>query len=220
MAHGKPLVWDPSDQAHTAHRIICGLLILSVMASFCFPNSPRLFFFGNPYLDGLFSVFYRPNLLLDLLHANMSVYPALLKMSRILPELKKDSLLFSSSNHDLDFVLYILLLVIIIGGGCNIVASRVTDRSCFGFNTTVAASLAYLHRISIYQNPVLCHIMGQPVTALGGYWSTLALSVMRNENWFTFLVAWLLAGLFGSGLAKYHLENMWLGDVFKFFGMT
>jgi hypothetical protein len=116
----------------------------------------------------------------------------------------------------------VFLLIVIIGGGCNILSSRLTKRYVYGFSTASAASLAYCQRISMVRQSTLFYLLGQPVSAAGAYWGSLALMAVHNQHdWFPSMVAWLAAGCVGSVLAKYHLENVsFFGDVFKLFGLA
>ena len=193
-----------------------------------------------------------PNTILwDLVRMNTCIYPTLVTMSRIVPKLSSSStnksmfqsLLSSQQPNDIqhltmdwNYVFWtIVVLFIGIGGGCNILTTKLTGGyRCRGLSTTVAASLAYIQRISSslgggysFASPILFHIMGrqqQPVTAVNGYWTILVTTIIYNSNsrqtW-PFVVSWLLGGFCGSLLAKYHLENLFVvGNILKFFGMT
>jgi hypothetical protein len=221
LSHKKTLLWDTNGRAHTAHRIICGLLLVSALASYCFPGAPLGQLFENQWLDGLASVFYRPHLFLDLLYANYAVHPALVEINRIIPRLHDRSII-STGYKTLDFWIGVVLLVFVIGGGSNLLASRVTGSRVYGFSSVSAASLAYYQRITLVRRPILFFLWNQPVTAATAYWSSVAILVVRqNRDWFPPLLAWLSAGWAGSMLAKYHLENMMIfGDILKIFGMT
>jgi hypothetical protein len=155
------------------------------------------------------------------MYANLCVYPALLETKRIIPRLQKGSI-FSTGDTNVDFGIGVFLLIVIIGGGCNILASRLTKSYVYGFSTVSAASLAYCQRITMVRQSTLFYLFDQPVTAVGAYWSSLALMAVQNQHhWFPSMVAWLAAGFAGSILAKYHLENIsFFGDVFKLFGLA
>jgi hypothetical protein len=145
-------------------------------------------------------------------------------MNRVIPQLQKGSI-FSTGSNTYDFILAAIFLVLCVGGGCNILASRVTNTKVHGFSSVIAASLAYYQRINmVRRQAILFFLLDQPVTAAGAYWTSVALLVVRNsrhQGWFPPLVAWLVAGWAGSMFAKYHLENMKLfGDIFKFFGLA
>lgn len=224
MNHGKPVLYDESDVVHTAHRIICWALIFSSAVSFCFPHVPRGRLFDNPFIDSLFSVFYRPHLIYDLLHANVAVYPSLVEMYRIFPLLRSDST-WSTGDLDVDFALAAILLIMGIGGGSNWIASQLLakDDCISGFAPAVAASLAYSQRIAIMASPVLFFMEGfRPISSSDVYWLELVAILFRGtRDSFAMAIAWLFGGILGSALGKYHLENVvvW-GRVFKFFGWS
>ena len=203
--------------------------------SYCCPSAPPgqpLFFnFDNPYLDGFFvSVFYRPNIVFDLLRANTSLYPALVEMQVVISKLRKGSVL-STGNKTYDYCIAVLLLVFLVGGGSNLVASKWTTTQprikVYGFSSVIAASLAYLQRLNPAGTTVLFFpFLDRPVTAIGAYWCGAAILMLGNSNnynrrgeWFPPLLNWLAAGFGGSLLAKYHVENtMIFGDLFGYFG--
>lgn len=223
-SHGKPVLWDPSDVVHTVHRTICFSLILSAAIAFCFPNAPGGRLFDNPFLDCLFSVFYQPNLLYDIMHANLALYPALIEMRRILPLLRPGST-WSRDDSDVDFALWTILLVMGIGGGSNWIAAQLLAREdCIaGFSTVVAASLAYCHRTEVFTSPLSFLFEGlRQVSAADVFWTELVVLLLRgSRNSFSMATAWLIGGFLGSSLAKYHLENIvvW-GGILKFLGWT
>lgn len=224
MSHGKPLLWDPSDAVHTAHRIICYSLIVSAAVAFCFPNAPSGRLFDNPFIDCLFSVFYQPNLLYDIVHANLTLYPTLSEMNRILPHLRPGST-WSKGDADVDFALWTMLFVMGIGGASNWVAAQVLGRenSVAGFSTVVAASLAYCHRTEVFTAPWFFLFEGlRTISAADVFWVELVLLLLRgSRNSFSLATAWVIGGFLGSALAKYHLENIvvW-GGILKFLGWS
>jgi hypothetical protein len=222
LSHQKSFLWDRKDRAHTAHRIICFTLIASALVSFCFPGAPpQSVFFYNPIIGGFFSIFYRPNLM-DLIYTNSCIYPALVEINRIVPRLDKGSVLFSFGDVDLDFALAVVILIFVIGGGCNMAASKLTNRTVYGLNSTIGASLAYYQQATLYRPviAILFRVYDQPITASGAYWTMLGLMVVTsNRDWFQGFVVWMLAGWIGSCYARYHLESqMWWGDLFHFVG--
>ena len=199
------------------------ILVISALFSYCCPGAPIGFSFSYPYLDGFCSVFYRPHFLSDIVFPVFTVYPALMAMDRIVRRLNQKSMI-STGNVTLDFTIAVIMLVFGIGGGSNLLASRMTDNQVYGFKSVVAASLTYSQRITGGRN-VLVTMWNQPVTAVTAYWSGLALLVIQNNNrsrhWVPAVAAWLIAGLAGSILAKTHLENVqFFGDFLKLFGMA
>lgn len=223
LNHGKPVLWDESDPVHTAHRMLCWLLIFSAAASFCCPNPYDGRLFDNPFFDSLFSVFYRPHLLSDLFHESLTVYPALVELHNILPRLRSDSM-WSTGDANLDFAVAVMLFVLGIGGGSNFIASQILPKNsphCItGFSPVVAASMAYCHRIRVLGPLVLFRLDVLSVNTSDLYWTELALIFLRGtRNTFPTMVAWLVAGLLGTALAKYQLENLVIwGGFYKLFG--
>lgn len=204
---------------------MCCILLLSSLYSFCCPTAPPRRMFSNPAADGfLASIFYPPhNLLHDLIYQTVCVYPALVEMASITPKLNRGSIL-CTGDETADFAIAVCLLLFVCGGGANVLASRIDGQGTYvtGFSPVVAASLAYYQRISVVRNTILMTMLGCDLTAGRLYWSSIGWIIFSYPNaWFPRLMAWLTAGLAGSFLAKYHLENMavW-GDVLKFFGMT
>lgn len=222
LTHGKPLLWDETDLPYTAHRILCWILVLSAAVSFCFPGAPPGRLLDNSILDSLLSVFYRPHLLLDLFHANVAVYPALVELHRILPRLRAGSI-WSTGNAQMDFFLAVIILVLGIGGGANWVASQIVAKQpIYGFASVVAASMAYCQRIALLGSPILFRYEDLFFTTADLYWAELvALFLRGTRRSFSVVITWLVAALLGSALAKYHVENIavW-GGIYKFFGLS
>ena len=171
----------------------------------------------------MLSVFYRPRFLTDLLYQCVCVYPALTEINRIIPRLKRDSVLFTFGSLNLDFAFAVFVVVFVIGGGSNMAASRFTKRQVLGYGSTVAGSLAYYQRVTIYRplQSTLFRFLDHPVTAAGAYWTNLAFMVSTsNGDFLPSLIAWVLAGWLGSVYAQYHIENqVWFGDLFHFVGL-
>jgi hypothetical protein len=155
---------------------------------------------------------------------NYTIYPTLIEMNRIIPKLRKDSL-FITGEPDFDFILGVFLLVVMIGGGSNMIATKVTKQNVWGFSSVVAAHLTYFQRIALLRRPILVAFgSDQPVTAAGIYWTNAALIILKGNSstssW-PRLVAWIVAGCAGNLLAKYHVENISiLGGLFKFLGFS
>jgi hypothetical protein len=210
-------MWDVTDRVHTAHRLLCLILILSAAFFFVCPyySSTRL-----PW-DGLVSIFYRPNLFVDLLCVNMIVYPALEGMNDILRLLHPASI-FATGQADWNFVLSAVLLVVVVGNGANYLANRVCGNSSsdvYGFASVEAACLTYYLRL---KRP-LFWIVDLPVTAQGIYWTNAALIMLHpyGKSRYPRLGAWLVAGCAGSLLAKYHLEDVFvMGQFLKLFNLV
>jgi hypothetical protein len=108
-------------------------------------------------------------------------------------------------------------LICFIGGGSNLLATRISNYQLTGYSSVIGASLGYYQRISSSTN--LGAIFGHDLTSTKIYWTHIGWLVLMNENWYPQLVVWLLSGLGASIYAKYHLDNIVLfgGDIFKFF---
>jgi hypothetical protein len=144
-------------------------------------------------------------------------------MSKIIPKLNRRSFL-CTGDEMIDYAMAVFFLVFVIGGGSNVLASQIDGQrsSITGFSPVVAAALAYYQRIHVMRNTILMTIFGYDMTASRLYWTNIGWIILTYpSSWFPRLLGWLMAGLAGSLLAKYHLENMvvW-GDLLKFFGLT
>jgi hypothetical protein len=207
------------DRAHAPHQLLCLALILSAAFFFVCPDysSTRLPLI-HPAWDVMASIFYRPNLFVDLPCVNMIVYPALAKMNKNLLWLRPGSI-FATGQADWNFVLSAVLLVVVVGNGANYLANKVggnNSSDVYGFGSVVAACLGYHSRE--FFGPFF-RIAGLPVTAQGIYWTNAAFIMLypNRKSRHPRLVAWLVAGCAGSLLAKYHLEDVFVvGKLFKF----
>jgi hypothetical protein len=222
LCHQKSLIWDVTDRVHTAHRLLCLALILSAAFFFVCPDySSTQLPLIYPAWDVLASIFYRPNLSVDLLCVNMIVYPALVGMNGILPLLRPGSI-FATGQADWTFVLSAVLLVLVVGNGANSLANKVCGNSfsdVYGFGSVEAACLGYYLKL---EGPLLS-IAGLPVTAQGIYWTNAAWIMLHpnRKSRYPQLVAWLVAGCAGSLLAKFHLEDVFVvAKFFKFFNLV
>jgi len=218
------MLWDSKDLAFTTHRLIFAMLVLSTLVDYCCPWAPPRRMFANPIVDGVMtSIFYKPhNLLHDLVFETTCVYPALVEMSRIIPKLQSGSL-FCTGDETCDYILACFLLIFVIGGGSNVLATRIAAQgtTVTGFSPVVGAALGYYQRITIVRNTVLLSVLGHKLTAIQVYWTSIAWMIMTYSDWYPRLVAWLIGGLAGSFLAKYHMENIvFWGEILNFFGLT
>lgn len=208
----KPLIWDENDPLHTAHRILCSILLLSAVLAFVSVEHPRSCL--SPSMDWVLSIFYRPNLFYDLLSANVTVYPTLEEMYRIIPKLHRGSI-FSTGNYNFDFFLGVIFIIVVIGNGANMLAYKLCKRPVYGFSSVTAACLAYYQRLD---RPTMYSFGGQKMTPSLLYWSFAAYCASQNITQF---IAWIAAGMAGTLFANYHLENMTLfGDLSRFFGIN
>lgn len=249
LAQGeKAILWDPQDPVHTAHRMLGWMLVGSAILHFCSTRRRTYFLFlwDNPILRAIFgSVFDRPHLIYDLGHLNWIVYPALQELYAIVPQLKSNSsilkttTLLGKEDWKWEFAVWVGLLVFGIGGGSNYLTSLLIfgnddEEYQYGFSTIVAACMAYQQRIhsTLYGNPSIIvgsfdGILTLHMTDL--YWAECigrflisSSSRRRTGQYRRSLaqgVAWILAGVLGSAMAKYQLENLYIwGGVLQFLG--
>ena len=228
------------DMAYTTHRLLCLILILSSLLDYCCgPWAPPLrVFWKYQTLDAIIgTVFYRPMLIHDLFYQNLAVYPALVEMQTIIttrlsssPTNKFISYRFPMVGTDiqLNFILFVVLLVFGVGGGANAIAARIGRQDPFtirgGYSSVIAASLGYCMYETVYRNTfwfstknkVLLSAFGIDYTAVRAFWSSAAMIILNGQHqanyagssrqWFPQLVAWLVAGIGGLVLAKYPLQ--------------
>lgn len=197
----------------------------SSLSAFCCPRAPPRRIFAHPIADGILaSVFYPPrNLLHDLVYESFCVYPTLVQMNTMIAKLNSTSIL-RTGDETVDFLIAFCILVFVIGGASNLLSTRIDGQGSYitGFSPVIAAALAYHQRITVVRASVLVRLFGCDMTAGRLYLTGIGGIVFTYPNsWFPRMMAWLIAGLAGSFLAKYHLENMavW-GDMLKFFGVT
>jgi hypothetical protein len=167
MCHHKPLLYDRQDRAYTTHRILCLMLILSSILDFCCgPWAPPLrLFYHTPTMDAIIgTVFYRPMILHDLFYQNMTVYPALVELDKIITtrlagnnntylsslSMSRFQYPMAGSSVSFNYTLFVIVLVFVIGGGSNAIAARVGRQDPFsmsvGYSSVIAASLGYCQR--------------------------------------------------------------------------
>lgn len=209
FCHGRPLWYDPQSYAYTAHRALCFLIILAAILCFCcregtLPFSePLLVTIYNSVGRNHFSLFA---LALDLFNAGQFVYPALIQMEKVIPTLQEGR--FAKHLHlpnYIDFILYDIILVLFVGGGCNAFGTFWTKQTCRGLDATVAASVAYCTAFTTLQSTTTQKITPQTI-----FWSYLPLTALLGGH--SNVIAWLLAGMAGYMLGQYHFENqdLWL----------
>jgi hypothetical protein len=145
----------------------------------------------------------------------MLVYPALVRMERIVPTLHDGRLSTAIGVPEwVDFVFYAIVLVLFLGGGSNSLANYFFSKDpCFGFDSTVAASVAYCSAIPSFILPFDGGNMGifTPQTVFWGYLPVTALLGGSPSH----AAAWLIAGSMGFMLAQYHAENQSVLLAFK-----
>lgn len=241
-------MYDSTSYAYTAHRILCWFLILSSIVNFCCYGRllQLLIIIGNdennnnssssttcdPFLRLLVVTFVRPyysflSLIIDLLNTNLYVYPTLLRMEYIIPTLVHGSIATQIGLPKyIDFILYTLVLIFLIGGGSNIVSSLITKQSlCSGYDTVIAGSIGYCSIVHWNSLPLATTVTA--ITATGKipqflspqttFWGYLPITAMLGGN-ATYIVAWMLAGASGVMLGQYHLDNQnWILAATQFF---
>ncbi|CAB9497159.1 expressed unknown protein [Seminavis robusta] len=219
LCHGNPLVYHPKSYAYTAHRTICFILVGTALLAFCFNGSIPPFLTQEPFMRALLTCFSRKHfsllsLAMDLVNCSLFVYPALERMERIVPTLQdgKPSLALGVPEWT-DFAFYAIVMVLFLGGGSNSLANFFfTKDPCFGFDTTVAAAVAYCSAIPSKILP----FANQPamLTPQTVFWGYLPITALLGGTP-SYLVAWLIAGSLGVILAQYHTDNQSVLLAFK-----
>jgi len=174
------------------------------------------------------------------------IYPLLVELNRIVPTLQKKLWVRPVGNDTIDFLLTILIFVFVIGGGSNVVASRISQRHVVGFSSVSASALGYIQRIATSRNSrnsnaAILATFGSTIFGTTGrqhqqqqqyainsvqtYWSTLAwIFVAYPNDWYPMIVVWLIAGLAGSLYGEFHLQNIdnaavvYYRELLNFFG--
>lgn len=216
MCHGGPLLYNAKNYAYTAHRCICFFLIAAALLSFCYCGHLPAGITSEPLLRALLTSVGRNHfsvvsLGLDLFNASMFVYPALVKMEKVVPMLQEGAF---ASNLGLpahyDFIFYVIVLVLFLGGGSNALTNFFFSKNpCFGFDSTVAAAVAYCraHQASVFSFGAKNSLALSPQTV---FWSYLPVTALLGGSP-SHAVSWLLAGAFGMMLGEYHVDNRnWL----------
>mmetsp|Transcript_19877 Transcript_19877/g.40706 ORF Transcript_19877/g.40706 Transcript_19877/m.40706 type:complete len:395 (-) Transcript_19877:648-1832(-) len=199
------------DRLHAIHRFLCALLIGSAVWGFCCPRFPPLrhvvwFRSGAGFpptvvlSDLLESLFPSPststttsrvtNLLRDLFYQNVYVYPALAEVNRILPKLRTTSwLVRPTGNETADCAIAAVLLVLVLGAGSNLLASKITGggrRSVVGFSSVAGVALGYVVRItSSGGGGVLATLQKREIGFAHAFWSNVAWAfVLHPGDWY------------------------------------
>ena len=231
------------DRVHVFHRFLCAVLVGSVAWNcFCprFP-SPAFLMFGNSaynflplkvLVNDLWGSLFFPksssSLVRDLIHQNLFVYPALVEVDKIVPKLKLSSwLVRPTGNETADYMFALFLLVLFLGGGSNLLASKIVGdgRRVVGFSTVGAVGLGYLIRINSGGSGILATFQRRDVSYVHGFWSNVAWIFVGHPNdWYPRLVVWLVAGMAGSIFAEFqlnHVDNMFfVKNLLGFFGLA
>ena len=234
------------DRVFLVHRLICWILILTASFNFCCPRFPPRrtisgYLFYHPIIDDvLTSVLFSSrssssnnNLVTDLLRHNFIIYPVLVELDRMVPQLAPRPsgwwygwILRPTGQATADFLLTVVLLMLL-AGAANVLASRITTnqqhhRVVGGFASCTAAGLGYLQRCAHHQNhrswillafgtQTLLPVWGRNDTAINTvhvFWSSMAWMVVSSDHWYPRLVVWLVGGVVGTLLAEFHLQHI------------
>ena len=213
------------DRVHVLHRLLCAILVGSVVFNYCCPRFPSLMYlvFGNSAYDfvplrvlhDLWTSLFFPssNLLRDLFYQNIFVYPALVELDRMVPKLRMTSWLVRPTGNDTaDFALALFFLVLILGGGSNTVATKIVrnGRRFMGYSSVGAVGLGYLIRMNSGDaGGILASFQRRDVSYKHAYWSALAWTVIGHpEDWYPRSVLWLVAGFAGAVFAEVQLKHV------------
>ncbi len=230
------------DRVFAFHRFLCAVLVGSVVWNYCCPRFPpwTYLMFGTagynfPPLkvvrDLWGTLFFQSKagstLVRDLFYQNVFVYPALVEVDRIVPKLKMASwLVRPTGNETADYLFALFLLVLCLGGGSNLLASKIVGngRRVVGFSPVGAVALGYLIRINSGSG-ILATFKRRDVSYVHAFWSNLAwIFVGHPDDWFPRVVVWLVAGLAGSIFAEFqleHVDNMFVvKNLLGYFGLA
>ena len=109
-----------------------------------------------------------------------------------------------------DFIFYATLLVLFLGGGSNALTNYFFSKApCFGFDSTVAAAVAYCRALqaSAFSFGATNGLAISPQTV---FWAYLPVTALLGGSP-SHAVSWLMAGMFGMMLGEYHVDNRnWL----------
>jgi hypothetical protein len=149
----------------------------------------------------------------DLVYQNLYVYPALVELDRIVPKLRRSSwMVRPTGNVTADYLLAVILLVLILGGGSNAIASRIVGngRTLTGYSAVAGVGLGYLIRnSSAGVKRILATLGRQDISYVHAFWSNVAWTFVGHpEDWYPRVVVWLVAGLAGSIYAEFHLDHV------------
>lgn len=170
MSHQKPILYDPDDRAHTAHRIAVWLLVAATFASSCFTRPLTIhtgnFFFTNSLAGFFFDTydeFHTPSNSLGsfvskLASLNAMVFPAIQAMDAMVQQQNSNSMFAFFPSTDANFALSLAVLLGIA------MAMSALSRSWSGashrlvlsqFDALVAASLGFFAQYQANEMVVL-----------------------------------------------------------------
>ena len=134
-------------------------------------------------------------------------WPLPVRLEQVVPTLQEGA--FASDlglPSYYDFIFYAIVLVLFLGGGSNVLANFFFPKDpCFGFDSTVAAALAYCR--ALQTSPFSFGAAGglaiSPQTV---FWAYLPVTALLGGSP-SHAVSWLLAGMFGMMLGEYHADH-------------
>ena len=210
FCHG--MSFDRNNRPFVAHRIFEFILIASAVSMWCLkpgwlPPEPC---WRKPFAT-IASVFWFPSLFQDLFVCNVLVYPALVKMDRLV------SITASSEGvATRRFFFSVVALLFGIGGLSNLVATLMMRSANFGIHGATAASLGYL--LATAPGKVILRGMGfinmyaadvlMAVTVIGLIDSlfSIRLPVLGGIGSHSVLT-WMLGGVLGNMMGQFQLER-------------
>ena len=163
------------------------------------------------------------------MYQNSFVYPALVELDRMVPKLRKTSwLVRPTGNETTDYLVAVLLLVVVLGGGSNVLASKIVGSRArgkvAGFSAVGAVGLGYLIRSSNNDPRFLTFFFRRGILYVHAFWTNAVWIVFFGGNpnhWYSRLVSWLVAGLVGCLYAEFHRKHvdvLGLADLWSYFG--
>jgi len=148
----------------------------------------------------------------------------------MVPKLRRTSwLVRPTGNKTADYLVAVLLLVVVLGGGANLLASKIVGSRAIargrvaGFSAVAAVGLGYMIRSSS-NSKFLNFYLRQDILYVHVFWTNAVWLVFFGGNpnhWFPRLVSWLLAGLLGCLYAEFHQKHvdvLGLADLWSYFG--
>eukprot|EP00565_Helicotheca_tamesis_P009165 CAMPEP_0185731070 /NCGR_PEP_ID=MMETSP1171-20130828/11809_1 /TAXON_ID=374046 /ORGANISM="Helicotheca tamensis, Strain CCMP826" /LENGTH=318 /DNA_ID=CAMNT_0028400253 /DNA_START=236 /DNA_END=1192 /DNA_ORIENTATION=+ len=209
LCHGMK-AFDKRNRPFTAHRLLEFSIILSKVLSLCATSRSRgpiqtfSDILSNP-ADLILSILHQPLLLHDLVSINLFIYPTLVTLDRKI-SLKATN----DSDATWQFYFSTFLLLFVIGGMANVMASSMTKLEVSGTKSAAASALGY--HLAAYPSKILWTYMGYEMNAsmlLFGI-STLAAAVTMVDKLAGFqgwnagsFMAWVFGGLSGKAFGDY-----------------
>lgn len=198
FCHGKPLL-DWNDLTFTVNRLLCWVLMASMISPLFIHRAIRK---SAPF-GVITSVLQQPTIF-DLIRVNLLVYPALVSMDRLI----RSYLVID--GYTWRFLAAFFLLVFVIGGVCNQIASSFQQRQpIVGMGAAFAACLGYHRAVS---SKSLFQFADRPFSASTLFWLDASLLLMQ-ANQPGQLVAWIMGGFAGNTFG--HMHQQWLAEALR-----